>query len=71
MFYSDLVEYKIVGDTKAPFLRCFPFISKLKGGDILPTGQYMNYQSFSNIQFRPLLKNFFHPIHIDMRDTTG
>ena len=42
MFYSDLVEYSIVGDTKAPLLRCFPFISKLKGGDIITTGQYMN-----------------------------
>ena len=31
MIYSDIVEYKIVGDTKAPLLRCFPFISKLKG----------------------------------------
>ena len=29
-FYRDLVEYNIVGDTKAPLLRCFPFISKLK-----------------------------------------
>ena len=36
--YSDLVEYKIVGDTKTPLLRCFPFISKLKGGDIITTG---------------------------------
>ena len=28
--YSDIVEYNIVGDTKTPMLRCFPFISKLK-----------------------------------------
>ena len=69
--YSDLVEYSIVGDTKAPLLRCFPFISKLKGGDIITTGQYMNYQTFSNLQIRPLLKNSFHIIHIDLRDTTG
>ena len=39
MIYSDLVEYNIVGDTKAPLLRCFPFISKLKGGDIITTEQ--------------------------------
>ena len=71
MIYSDLVEYSIVGDTKAPLLRCFLFISKLKGGDIITTGQYMNYQTFSNLQFRPLLKNFFHSIHIDLRDTSG
>ena len=30
MYYSDIVEYNVVGDTKAPLLRCFPFISKLK-----------------------------------------
>ena len=71
MIYSDLVEYNIVGNTKAPLLRCFPFISKLKGRDIITTGQCMNYQTFSNLQFRPLLKNSFHSIHIDLRDTSG
>ena len=71
MIYSDLVEYNIVGDTKASLLRCFPFISKLKGGDIITTGQYMNYQTINNLQFRPLLKNSFHSIHIDLRDPIG
>ena len=71
MIYSDLVDYNIVGDTKGPLLRCFFFISKLKGGDIITTGQYMSYQTFSNLQFRPLLKNSFHSIHIDLRDTSG
>ena len=71
MIYSDLVEYNIVGDTKAPLLRCFLFISKLKGGDIKTTGQYMNCQTFINLQFRPLLKNSFHFIHIDLRGTSG
>ena len=71
MIYSDLVEYSIVGDTKAPSLRCFPFISKLKGGDIITIAQYMNYQTFSNLEFRPLLTNSFHSIHIDLRDTSG
>ena len=71
MIYSDLVEYSIVGDTKATLLRCFPFISKLKGGDIKTTGHYMNHQTFSNLQFRPLVKNSFHSIHIDLRDTSG
>ena len=69
--YSDIVEYNLVGDTKAPLLRCFPFISKLKGGDIITTGQQTNYQTFSNLQFRPLLKNSFHSIQIDLRDTSG
>ena len=70
MIYSDLVEYNIVGDTYATLLRCLPFISKLKGGDIITTGQYINYQTFSNLQFRSLLINSFHTIHIDLRDTS-
>ena len=31
----------------------------------------MNYQTFSNLQFRPLLKTSFHSLHIDLRDTFG
>ena len=31
----------------------------------------MNYQTFSNLHFRPLLKNSFHSTHIDLRDTSG
>ena len=71
MIFTDIVNYNFVGDTKAPLLRCFPFISKLKSGDIITTGQYMNYKTFSNLQFRRLLKNCFHSIHINLRDTSG
>ena len=31
----------------------------------------MNYQTFSKLQFRPLLKNSFHSLHIDLRDLSG
>ena len=31
----------------------------------------MNYQTFSNLQFRPLLSKYFHSIHIDLRNTSG
>ena len=31
----------------------------------------MNYQTFSDLQFRRLLKNSFHSIHIDLRYTSG
>ena len=31
MIYSNLVEYSIVGDTKAPLLRCFSLYLKAKG----------------------------------------
>ena len=66
-----MIEYHIIGDTKASLLHCFLSISKLKAGDIITTGHYMNYQTISNLQFRPLLKNSFHSIHIDSRDTSG
>ena len=71
MVYTDIVEYNFVGDTEALLLRCFPFISKLKSGDITTSGQYLNYQTFSNLQFKRLLKNSFHSIQFDLRDTSG
>ena len=37
MIYTDLIVKNIVGDTEAPLLRCSPFISKLKAGDIITT----------------------------------
>ena len=71
MIYSDIIEYNIVGDTKTPLLRCIPVISKVKSGGIISTGQYMNYQSCTNLQFKKLLKNSFHSIKIELRDSTG
>ena len=68
---QDLTEYNIVAHTKNSLLRCFFFTSKLKSRDIVTTGEYMNYQTFCNMQFRPVLKNSFHRIHIDLRDTSG
>ena len=71
MIYMDLIEYKTVRDTKALLLRYFLCISKLESGDIITTGQYMNYQTFSNLKFRPLPKNSFHSVHIALKDTSG
>ena len=71
MIYSDIVEYNIVFDTKAALLRCIPFISKVKNGDIISTGQYMNYQNFPNLQFKKILKNSFHSIKLELRDSYG
>ena len=34
MIYSDIIEHNIVGDIKTPLLRCIPFISKVKSGEI-------------------------------------
>ena len=70
MIYSYNIEYNIVGDKKTPFLRCVPFISKVKSGDIISTGQYMKYQSLTKLQFKKLLKIFFHSIKIKLRDST-
>ena len=67
----DLIEYTIIGDTKAPLLRRFLFILKFKAGDFRTTGQYKNSQTFSELQFRPLPKNPFHSIRLDLTDTSG
>ena len=71
MIYNDIVEYNILGDTKRPLLRWFPFISKLKPGDTITIGKYMNHQTFGNLQFKRLLKNSFRSIHIGFRYTSG
>ena len=65
---SDWVQYRCRHEK---FIAALLFlISMLKAGDIITTGEYMNYQSFCNMQFRPLLKNSFQSIHIDLRDTS-
>ena len=51
MIYTDLIEYNLVGDTKVRLLLCFAFISQLKSEENITTGQYMNYRTFSNLQF--------------------
>ena len=70
MIYSNIKEYNIVADTKTPLLRCIPFISKVKRAYMISTGQYMNYQSFKNLLFKKLLKNSFHSMKTELRDTT-
>ena len=49
----------------------FRFNSKLKAGGIITTGQNLDYQTFSSLQFRPLLKNSFLIIHTDLKDESG
>ena len=69
MIYTDLIEYKALGDTKIPLPRIFFFHSRLKAGD-KTTGQHMNYQTSSNLQFRPLPKIFFPSMHFSLGDTS-
>ena len=71
MIYSDIIEYNFVGDTKAALLRRIPFISKIKNGGIISTGQNMNYQNFPKLQFKKILKNSFHSIKLELRDSYG
>ena len=71
MINTEMIEYNINGDTKAPLLRCFLFVSNIKASVTITTGQDMCFQTFSKVQFRPLLKNFYQSIHIDFGDTSG
>ena len=70
MVYTDIVEFSIIGDTKAPILRCFPFNNKIQRDSISVT-KYSNYVSFDNLQFRRLLKNSIHSIKVELRSPTG
>ena len=71
MIYTELIEYNSFDDKKLPLLRYFPVFSKLKSGVIIATRQYMNYQTFSNLEFRSLLKNQLLSIDLDLRGTKG
>ena len=70
MKYTELIEHKMLSNTKTPLLRCFFFTSKLTAGDVITTGQYINIQAFTTLPFRPLLEKFFPSIHIDLRNTS-
>ena len=70
MVYTDIVEYSIIGDTKAPVLRCFPFAHKLERETINVT-KFTNHTAFDNLQFRKVLKNSIHSIQIELRAATG
>ena len=65
------ISFSTILLAKRKLLNCFKFFSMLKAGDITTTRNYMIYQTFSNLQFRHLFKNFFHNIRIDLRETSG
>ena len=71
MIYKDLIEYSIVGNTKALLLRSFPFISKLKAVDIIILDSTRTIRHLATCNFRALVKNSFQSIHINLRDTSG
>ena len=49
MRYSDVIENNIVSDTKTSSLRCIPINSKVRSVYINSTGQYIIYQSPTNL----------------------
>ena len=57
--YTNLIECNFVRVRKAPVLSCFVFLLGLKAGGIKSTRLYWNYETFSHLKFRPLLKSFF------------
>ena len=70
MVYTDIIQHGIIGDTKAPILRCFPLTPRFKN-ESLTIHQYMNYQSFDKLQFKKILKTSFHSIQLDLRSSMG
>ena len=60
--YMDVVEFRIVGDSLVPLLRCFPF-----RGD---NGATMS-ERFTNVHYVPLLNEHFKSININIREEIG
>ena len=70
MMYTDIVEHGIIGNAMAPLLRCFPIRQKLRN-NIAEVNQSMEFISFSQLQFRRVLKNHIHSIKVELRSETG
>ena len=72
MIYTDIIDYNIVGDAKAPLLRCCPIISRYRENDArISFPQFMNYRSFEVLQYKKLMKNTFKSVRIELRNSTG
>ena len=69
LIYKDLIEYSFVGDEKRSVAALTIFLSQLKATELLATGQYVDYQTFTNLKCIPLLKSIFHCFDIELRDT--
>ena len=76
--HTTLTAYTLAWDTEnwccrilllRQKLHCCTFNWWPKSGDTITNGQYMNYQTIINWQFRLLLKFSFRITHFDSRDT--
>lgn len=70
MIYSDIVEYTIVGDVKVPLLRSISHIPRMKNFQLTQTQQVID-KTFTNLQFKKVLKTTIHSINIQLRTDTG
>ena len=66
--YCDLVQNEILGDSQTALLRAIPlsnFLSEHRGQ------QYLNYQTFTNLQWRRIVKSSIESITISLRSESG
>jgi hypothetical protein len=63
--YCDLLGNEILGDTNTQLLSVVPMSS------LVQTTSPTSYFSFSNLQFKPLAKKYFHDVQIRLCDESG
>ena len=68
MMHTDMIEQSFAINTETFFLRCLSSIPKRKSGDLITSGQYLNYQAFTYFYGTPLLENSFHGIRVHSGD---
>ena len=70
MVYTDIIEDEIVGDVKAPLLRCVHIVTRYKNNNIYLTQNVM-VKTFDNPQYKRVVKQSFHSINIQLRSPYG
>ena len=65
--YCDVVQNEILGDTQTALLR-IPLSNFLSEH---PRQQYLNYQTFTNLQWRRIVKSSIESIPISLRSESG
>ena len=68
--YLDIIQYQIVGDTKAPLLRVIDTNRRVKNGYAC-TIEPNHRKVFSNLDFKKLLVNNISNISVNLRTETG
>ena len=68
--YTNIFDYKYVGDTKAPILRVIGSRQRLKNGSVCELGPTHRI-AFRNLDYKKLLTNTIQSISIELRTETG